>query len=124
MKSRCVRWLALSLLLPPLLVLSTYASSIDLGTAGSYGVLAGSTVTNTGSSVISGNLGVWPGSAVTGFPPGIVVGGTIHAGNAAAQTAQSDLTKAYNAAAGLAPTMSLRSVWPRTREFPFQSGHP
>jgi hypothetical protein len=107
MKSLSVRWLTLSFLLLSLLEISAYAGSINLGAAGSYGVLAGSTVTNTGSSVISGNLGVWPGSAVTGFPPGIVVGGTIHAGDAAAQAAQSALTNAYNAAAGLAPTMNL-----------------
>jgi hypothetical protein len=107
MKSLCVRWLALSFLLLSLLEISAYAGSINLGAAGSYGVLAGSTVTNTGSSVISGNLGVWPGSAVTGFPPGIVVGGTIHAGDAAAQGAQSALTSAYNVAAGLAPTANL-----------------
>ena len=70
-----------------------------LGTAESFAVLAGSTATNTGSTVVTGDLGVWPGSAVTGFPPGIVVG-TTHAGNAVAQQAQSDLTIAYNDLAG------------------------
>jgi hypothetical protein len=91
-----------------LLVISTFAksdSSVNLGTAGSYAVLAGSTVTNTGSSVLTGNLGVWPGTAVTGFfPPGMVNGGTIHAGDAAAAQAQRDLTTAYNQAMGLTPT--------------------
>lgn len=82
------------------------AESVNLGTAGSFGVLAGSTVTNTGSSTISGNVGVSPGSAVTGFPPGIV-GGTIHAADAVANKAQSDLTKAYNVAAGLTRTGTL-----------------
>jgi len=70
-------------------------------------VLAGSTVTNTGSSVLTGDLGVWPGTAVTGFPPGMVTGGTINAGNAAAQTAESDLTTAYNTAMGLSRTGTL-----------------
>jgi type VI secretion system secreted protein VgrG len=80
-----------------------------LGSAGSFAILAGSTVTNTGPSVIlTGNLGVSPGSAVTGFPPGIVnAPGVIHAGDAVAATAQSDLTTAYNALAGLAPTSIL-----------------
>jgi hypothetical protein len=67
-----------------------------LGSAGSFAVLGGSTVTNTGSSVVNGNLGVFPGSAITGFPPGIV-NGTIYAGDAVAQQAQDDVTTAYNA---------------------------
>lgn len=109
MKSRNIRWLALLVLLLPVLVFSAFAKSDNsaLGTAGSYAVLAGSTVTNTGSSVITGNLGVWPGTAVTGFPPGMVNGGTIHAGDAAAQLAQSALTTAYNSAMGMAPTATL-----------------
>ena len=85
MKSRRFRLLALSFLPLPLLVLSAFANSVNLGTAASYAVLAGSTVTNTGSSVLTGDVGVSPGSAVTGFPPGIVVApGTIHAGDASA----------------------------------------
>jgi hypothetical protein len=109
MKSRALRLLALSSLLLSLLTLSAFADSVvNLGTAGSFGVLAGSTVTNTGSSVISGNVGVWQGTAITGFPPGIVnPPGTIHSGDAVALTAQSDLTTAYNVAAGLTRTGTL-----------------
>ena len=70
-----------------------------LGTAESFAVLAGSTATNTGSTVVTGDLGVWPGTAVTGFPPGIVVG-TTYPGGAVAQQAQSDVTIAYNDLAG------------------------
>jgi ice-binding like protein/PEP-CTERM motif-containing protein len=106
MKSRNIRWLALSFLLLPLLVLGAYADSITLGTAGSYAVLAGSTVTNTGASVLTGDLGLSPGSSVTGFPPGIV-NGTINVANGPALQAQSDLTTAYNAAMGLSPTSTL-----------------
>jgi hypothetical protein len=82
--------------------LSSYGAPIivDLGTADPFAVLAGSTVTNTGATVVHGNLGVWPGSAITGFPPGIVTGGTIHTTDAVAMQAQSDLTTAYNFAAG------------------------
>ena len=110
MKSRSIRWLALSFLVLPLLVFSAFANSdksVNLATAGSYAVLAGSTVTNTGSSVLTGNLGVWPGTAVTGFPPGIVTAGTIHAADAAAAQAQGDLAIAYIAAMALSPTATL-----------------
>jgi type VI secretion system secreted protein VgrG len=63
----------------------------------SFAVLGGSTVTNTATpTVVTGNLGVSPGSAVTGFPPGIVVGGTIHAADAVAAQAQNELTTLYN----------------------------
>jgi type VI secretion system secreted protein VgrG len=73
---------------------------IPLGTSQSFAVLAGSSVTNTGSSVVTGDVGVSPGSSVTGFPPGVVTGGSIHAADATAAQAQSDLTMAYNIAAG------------------------
>jgi hypothetical protein len=81
---------------------------VGLGTAGSFAVLAGSTVTNTVTPTrISGNLGVSPGTAVTGFPPGIVSGGTIHRADRVAGTAQSALTTAYNDAAGRSPTANV-----------------
>jgi hypothetical protein len=73
----------------------------------SFAVLAGSTVTNTATpTVVTGDLGVSPGSAVTGFPPGTVIG-TIHAADAAAAQAQSDLTTVYNNLANAACNTSL-----------------
>ncbi|MFA7309853.1 MAG: ice-binding family protein [Candidatus Paceibacterota bacterium] len=72
---------------------------VDLGTAGSFAILAGSTVTNTGPTVINGDLGLSPGTSVTGFPPGIV-NGTQQITNAAAAQAEADLGTAYNAASG------------------------
>ncbi len=72
-----------------------------MGTANAFAVMGGQTVTNTGTSVIQGDLGVGPGIAITGFPPGIVLPpGTIHAGDAVALQAQSDITVAYNDLAG------------------------
>lgn len=78
---------------------------VELGTATSFAVLAGTAVTNTGPSTIAGNVGVSPGTAVTGFPPGHIISGTIHAANAVALQAQSDLTTAYNDAAGRGPAI-------------------
>lgn len=79
------------------------ASPVGLGTATSFAVLAGQTVTNTGPSDISGDVGVSPGSAVVGFPPGQVTNGSIHAADDVAAQAQADLTTAYDDAAGRTP---------------------
>src|SRR5688500_2460868 len=79
-----------------LMCLYSGAPAQILGTADLFAALGGSTVTNTGATVLFGNLGVWPGTAITGFPPGVVVNGTIHAGDGVAQQAQTDLTVAYN----------------------------
>src|SRR5438094_58285 len=72
---------------------------VALGAASTFAVLAGSTVTSTGATRVNGDLGLSPGTAVTGFPPG-TVNGTIHAGDPAAAQAQLALTTAYNNAAG------------------------
>jgi hypothetical protein len=82
---------------------------VGLGTAGSFAVLAGSTVTNTGPSTISGDVGVSPGSAITGFPPGVITNGALHAADAATLQAQSDLGQAYNDAAGRTPATTVPS---------------
>src|SRR5690606_35495754 len=79
---------------------------VGLGTAGSYSVLGGETVTSTGATRLSADLGVSPGTAVVGFPPGIVEG-VVHAGNASAAQAKADLVTAYDDAAGRAPTASV-----------------
>jgi len=76
---------------------------VGLGTAASFAVLGGQTVTNTGPSTISGDVGVSPGSAVTNFPPGLVTNGVIHAADTVAAQAQAALTTAYNDAAGRVP---------------------
>lgn len=80
---------------------------VGLGTAASFAVLGASTVTNTGPSTISGSVGVSPGTAITGFPPGQVRNGTIHAADAVAAQAQADVTTAYNDAAGRTPVTSV-----------------
>src|SRR5581483_2457708 len=85
---------------------SAAQAPVGLGTADSFAVLAGSTVTNTGPSTINGDLGVSPGTAITGFPPG-TVNGTRHSADAVAGQAQADLTTAYNDAAGRTPPAAV-----------------
>jgi Ice-binding-like len=63
-------------------------------------------VTNTGPSVVDQDLGVWPGTSITGFPPGVVLG-TVHNDDAVAMTAQADALTGYNFLAGLARTQTL-----------------
>ena len=86
-----------------------------LGAAGTFAILAGSTVTNTGATVVTGNLGASPGSAVTGFPPGILKGAK-HAADPTSARAMADLTTAYNDLAGrtLAPVSVAGNIGGRT----------
>jgi uncharacterized repeat protein (TIGR01451 family) len=81
-----------------------------VGLEQSFAVLGASTVTNTGPSVVTGNLGVSPGTAATGFPPGLVMGGTIHAADEVALQAQTDTTVAYNNLAGQTCTLDMTGV--------------
>jgi Ice-binding-like len=88
---------------------SQAATSVGLGTADSFVVLAGAGVTNTGPSVINGDLGTSPTPAVTGFggAPNGTVNGATHQADALAAQAQADLTTAYNDAAGQGPVNTL-----------------
>jgi Ice-binding-like len=88
----------------PLLALNAHASVLN--SANAFGILGASTVTNTGPSVVGQDLGVWPGTSITGFPPGIVLG-TIHDSDAVAQQAQADALTGFNFLAGLAVTQTL-----------------
>jgi hypothetical protein len=79
-------------------------STAYLGAAQPFSVLAGSTATNTGAPThVWGNVGVSPGTAITGFLPN-QIGGTSHAGDTAAGDAQTSLTSAYLQAAALGPS--------------------
>jgi hypothetical protein len=79
---------------------------VGLGAAGSFSVLGASTVTNTGPTNLGGDLGVSPGTAITGFPPGTLAG-TTHSADVQAGTAHADLQAAYNDAAGRTPTEAV-----------------
>jgi len=86
------------------------AGDINLGTAGNFAVLAGSTVTNTNTPTVinGGDVGLSPGNSITGFPPGTITPPyTMQIANGVALQAQNDLTTAYNQAAGLPFTQNL-----------------
>jgi aspartate 1-decarboxylase len=85
-----------------LVTFAAYASAQSLGSAENFAVLGASTVTNTGVSHITSNVGVSPGSAITGFPPGIITNGSLHAADGPATQAHADFAQAYNDFAGLA----------------------
>ena len=73
--------------------------AVNLRSAAAFAILAGSGVTNTGATIINGDLGTSPTGTINGFPPGIV-NGTIHAADPIAAQAKLDLTTAYNDAQG------------------------
>lgn len=100
MKTRTIRLFCVTLLS---LILTTTPSQSALaqivpsflGAAESFAVLGSAAVTSTGATVVTGNLGVSPGSAINGFPPG-VVNGSIHSADAVANAAHIDAVFAYN----------------------------
>jgi type VI secretion system secreted protein VgrG len=98
----------LCFLILSLLTLPAYATSVTLGTAANFGVLGGSAVTNTNLTTITGDLGVSPGSSISGAGS-ITLIGTEYVGGVANQ-AQADTTTAYNTAAGLAANADLTSL--------------
>jgi hypothetical protein len=78
-----------------------------LGSAQSFAVLGSTTVTNTGSSLLTGDLGVSPGTAITGFPPGLLLAGTRHAADAVAGQAHDDVTIAFTTLGAMPCTFDL-----------------
>lgn len=85
---------------------SAAVTAPSLGTAADFAVLAGATITNTGPTTITGDVGLSPGTAITGFPPGQVIG-TVHAADAVALQAKTDLAAAYDDAAARPTTATV-----------------
>jgi len=86
-------------------------ASVNLGTASSYAVLAGSGITVAGAvntTTINGDIGTFPTPSITGLG-NVVLSGVNHAGDAVTQNAKNDLVTAYNAAAGRTPVTSIIS---------------
>lgn len=96
------RWMICGLLLYSLSALSLNAGPITLGNASGFAVLGSSTVTNTGPTVVWGDVGVSPGTAITSTGS-FVIGGSTHAADAAAANARTDAIAAYSVLAGYGP---------------------
>lgn len=77
----------LATLLACILSSASYGQNVSDDT---FAMLAGTTITNTGTSVITGDVGIFPGKTITGFPPGNVIAGEVHAGDPDAAVAQAD----------------------------------
>jgi hypothetical protein len=82
---------------------ATGQASVALGGTATLAVLAGSSITNTGATNVTGDIGLSPGSSIGGFPPGIL-NGSQHINNATSNQAKLDLTAAYNDLAGRTST--------------------
>jgi hypothetical protein len=100
------RLLALPALLVALGLVATASAAsvaVPLGTSDSFSVLAGSGITNTGPTTVSGDIGTFPTTSISGLGS-LTVGGANHAGDAVSQQAKNDLVTAYDTAAGEGPT--------------------
>ena len=106
MKSKC---LMLSVAVALAGFLPQSKASLSLGSAGSFAVLGGSTVANTGDTVLNGNLWAPPGTVITGFAPGIV-NGVIHNNDGVAVQAQADALAAYNTLRSEVPDQNLSGL--------------
>jgi hypothetical protein len=98
------KWMLMGLVLAVVLLFPHQGAiagqaTVNLGSARSFAILAGTTITSTGVGTIDGDVGVSPGTAITGITPGMV-NGNIYAGGPIAAQAQADLTTAYNDAMG------------------------
>ena len=101
-------WLFALLLLVPLVLVSSAAAAtaVPLASADSFAVLAGAGITNTGPTTVSGDIGTFPTTSISGAGS-LTISGTNHAGDAVTQQAKNDLVTAYDNAAGQGPTIPV-----------------
>ncbi|MDP2401420.1 MAG: ice-binding family protein, partial [Actinomycetota bacterium] len=81
-------------------------ATVNLGTTSNFAILAGQTITNTGTTTINGDVGVHPGSTFDDVGTA-TINGTLHLADGVAEAAKSDLVTAYNDAAGRTPFATI-----------------
>src|SRR4051794_2725686 len=99
---------------------SAAATHVPLKTAHTFGVLAGTGITNTGPTTVNGDVGTYPTTSITGSST-LTITGTNHHGDAVTQQAKTDLINAYDVAAGEGPAKPL--VAPLGGPTPTKSAH-
>ena len=99
-------------------LLRAQTSPVGLGTADAFAVLAGTTITNTGPTTITGDVGLHPGTSVTGFDS-VTLNGALHVTDAVADQAKVDLVTAYNDAAGRTPATTVATELGPRQTLPF-----
>lgn len=87
---------------------STSPAAVNLATAGNFGILAGTAVNNTGATTVDAEVGVGPGTTLTGFPPGTAT--ATHINDATTTQAQLNLASAFTDAAGRTPVTSITTT--------------
>jgi hypothetical protein len=85
---------------------AAHGQTISLGSAQTFGTIAGAQLTNAGSTYVTGNIGTWPGTVILGYPPGLH-SGSYNPATPLAQNAQKYCTAAYKKALTLVPTVTL-----------------
>lgn len=108
--------LAMAVLITVMMVTPTGVSGatapVNLATASTFGILANTTITNTGTSSVGGSaggdIGLYAGSSITGLST-LTISGTVHKSDAVAMTAKADLSAAYDNAAGRTPFTTIES---------------
>jgi hypothetical protein len=97
--------------------------AVPLGSAGTFGIMATSSITSTGLTIINGDVALDPGTSMVGFPPG-VVNGTIHINDTVAALAYTDLLTAYNFAKALPPGTTISAGADLGALYPLPGGIP
>lgn len=92
--------------MPPAAQAATAIAEVPLGSSVGYSALGGTSISNSGSTVVMGSVGAGSSGSISGFPPGKATG-SLHSGDNASAQAHSSLLAAYNDAENRTPTATI-----------------